>query len=103
MTDKEKVQEVAKANAAWQAAGKAVVEMIQKQFPIGTVVWVQLGNSRDFPCRITGHPQAYWYDPDRITGVNCHTGKTRRFTHRDIVWEDGDSLHQQTLREVMER
>jgi len=75
---------VTKAKTDYKAAAEHLMAVIRAEYPIGDVVDVELGNAI-VTVEITRHTDSWWHRPTEVTGVNIHTGKTRRFTPEQIV------------------
>jgi hypothetical protein len=60
-----------------QGSQQAALAEIEKLFPVGALVFVELGKSR-ITLRVERHG-SFWSDPTTVYGVNVETGKGRRF------------------------
>jgi len=71
------------AEADYKAAAKALTQAIRRAYPAGTLVDVQIGNAV-IVAEIIRHSDFY-RDPQKMTGINIHTGKTRNFYPFQII------------------
>lgn len=74
------------AKAAYENAARSLVETVTREYPVGTVMTVQLGG-HELRVRVVRHSESWWYNPGEIVGENIRTGKIRRFHASDIVTE----------------
>ena len=75
---------VCKAHAKYEAAAKAYIDSIKKQYPVGKIVSVKKGLST-FDAVIVSHSDTWWNSPGYLRVTNIETGKYRNISVNDIV------------------
>ena len=73
-----------KAHAKYEAATKAYIDSIKKEYPVGKSVFVKKGLST-FDAVIVSHSDTWWNSPGYLRVENIETGACRNISVNDIV------------------
>jgi hypothetical protein len=68
----------------YEHAAKNIVRAKKIAYPVGTIVTIRSGKGTA-DIRVTGHPTAWWNEPDALVGMNVRTDNQKRFTISQIT------------------
>lgn len=74
---------VQSATKAVQTANEDLMRVVERIYPIGRVVDVQLG-AHLLTLKVVGHGQYWWSSAGEIYGENIKSGKVRTFHDRQV-------------------